>query len=451
MTVPIAELPRAGLAPAAARSSTPAFCSAVAAVALQICYPLVHESTRDRLTAAVVVTFAMAAALHAAGCIGVARGLTVVAISVGIGFVAEVVGVHSGIPFGSYRYADSLGPRLAGVPIIVGLAWAMMAWPAAVVARRLARTRISQVVIGAWALASWDLFLDPQMVAAGHWTWREPTPHLPGVPTVPLTNLLGWLVVSAVVSLAGQYIVGLAFGTAGRPDACALPLDVCLLDSRAHRLLRTARRRAVGRARNGPCRPTTGGDSGAAPMTAWPSLVRIGTGLAMLGTAHTALNAELLRSLRNGDGSVSRCAVSILVPARDEAPNIAACLLSLLAQDVRPAAKIIILDDGSCDGTADIARAVAGADSRVRIMTGQPVPPTLARQAVRLPPTGRRGSRLGCAGIRRCRRSARSDRPSAWRSACWIATTSTSSRHIHARSRAASQSASSSHCCSGRG
>jgi putative membrane protein len=220
VTVPIAELPPAGLAPARTFVNA-SILFTVAAVALQICYPLVHESTRDRLTAAVVVTFAMAAALHAAGCIGVARGLTVVAISVGIGFVAEVVGVRSGIPFGSYRYADSLGPRLAGVPIIVGLAWAMMAWPAAVVARRLAQTRISQVVIGAWALASWDLFLDPQMVAAGHWTWREPTAHLPGVPTVPLTNLLGWLVVSAAVSLAGQHIVG---SRSVRPDGPMLAL-----------------------------------------------------------------------------------------------------------------------------------------------------------------------------------------------------------------------------------
>ena len=195
--MPLAELPRAGLSPARTLGRVRT-CPSIqllrgAAVALQICYPLVHESTRDRVTAAVVVTFAIAAALHAAGCVGVARGLAVIALSVGIGFVAEVAGVHSGIPFGSYRYADTLGPRAAGVPIIVGLAWAMMAWPAAVVARRLGRTRISQVVIGAWALASWDLFLDPQMVAAGHWAWQDPTPHLPGVPTVPLTNLLGWL------------------------------------------------------------------------------------------------------------------------------------------------------------------------------------------------------------------------------------------------------------------
>ena len=109
-------------------------------------------------------------------------------------------------------------------------------------------------------------------------------------------------------------------------------------------------------------------------MTAWPSLVRIGTGLAVLGTAHTALNAELLRRPRNDDGQASQCTVSILVPARDEASNIAACLRSLFAQDVRPAAEIIVLDDGSSDHTADIARTVAGAENRVRILTGHPVP-----------------------------------------------------------------------------
>ena len=186
-------------------------------------------------------------------------------------------------------------------------------------------------------------------------------------------------------------------------------------------------------------------------MTAWPSLVRIGTGLAVLGTAHTALNAELLRRPGNGDGRVSRCAVSILVPARDEAPNIAACLLSLLAQDVRPAAKIIILDDGSCDGTADIARAVAGAESRVRIMTGQPVPRHWLGKPYACHQLAAAARRLGRVGVRTMPTFGSLHTPSAWRSACWIATTSTSSRHIHARSRAASQSAWSSHCCSGRG
>jgi uncharacterized membrane protein len=53
--------------------------------------------------------------------------------------------------------------------------------------------------VGAAALTAWDVFLDPQMVAAGHWTWFDPTPALPLVPGIPLTNYAGWLLVSVLV------------------------------------------------------------------------------------------------------------------------------------------------------------------------------------------------------------------------------------------------------------
>ena len=58
-------------------------------------------------------------------------------------------------------------------------------------------------------------------------------------------------------------------------------------------------------------------------MSGGPFLVRIGTGLAVLGTVHTALNAALLRRPVTEDDPASQPTVSILVPARDEAPRIA--------------------------------------------------------------------------------------------------------------------------------
>jgi uncharacterized membrane protein len=60
-------------------------------------------------------------------------------------------------------------------------------------------------VVGAWALATWDLFLDPQMVAAGRWRWRDSSAHLPGIPNVPVSNYLGWLGVALVMSLGLQW------------------------------------------------------------------------------------------------------------------------------------------------------------------------------------------------------------------------------------------------------
>lgn len=66
--------------------------------------------------------------------------------------------------------------------------------------------------------------------------------------------------------------------------------------------------------------------------------------------------------------------VSVLVPARDEAARIAATVRGLLAQDY-PRFEVIILDDASRDGTAEVARSAAGGDARLRLLNGADLPP----------------------------------------------------------------------------
>jgi len=180
---------------------------AAATVLGQIGYPLVHGSRRDQLTVVVVVLFALTSVSHAWLSRGARVACAVVIATAVPGFAVEVLGVHTGYPFGRYHYASTLGVRFWGVPVVIALAWTMFAWPAALVARRLARTFAVRVAIGAWALAAWDLFLDPQMVAAGHWRWSYPSPHLPGVDAVPLTNYAGWLLASTLISLVLQGVL----------------------------------------------------------------------------------------------------------------------------------------------------------------------------------------------------------------------------------------------------
>jgi hopene-associated glycosyltransferase HpnB len=60
--------------------------------------------------------------------------------------------------------------------------------------------------------------------------------------------------------------------------------------------------------------------------------------------------------------------VTIVVPARDEAETIGRCLASLLAQNYRGVVRIVLVDDGSADGTANIARALD--DPRLTVVTG---------------------------------------------------------------------------------
>lgn len=65
--------------------------------------------------------------------------------------------------------------------------------------------------------------------------------------------------------------------------------------------------------------------------------------------------------------------VSVCIPARDEAATIGATLAGLRAQEP-PVGEILVLDDGSSDGTAAIATAAAAGDPRVRVLPGEPLP-----------------------------------------------------------------------------
>lgn len=182
-----------------------AWLAGTATVGCQMAFPFTGGGTPG-LTIVTVALFALAGVSHAFAHRGPVAAVLLVAIAGGMGWFVEAIGVRTGVPFGRYEYAGTLGPQLLDVPVVVALGWLMMAYPALLVGRVLAggivdgpARRPVAVGIGAWALASWDVFLDPQMIDAGHWRWLDPQPSLPGVAGVPLTNFAGWLFVALVL------------------------------------------------------------------------------------------------------------------------------------------------------------------------------------------------------------------------------------------------------------
>jgi hypothetical protein len=96
----------------------------------------------------------------------------------------------------------------------------------------------------------------------------------------------------------------------------------------------------------------------------------------VVAAAHALVNARLMR-VPPANPPECREPVSVLVPARDEAHRIAPTIRSLLDQRGVPDLEVVVLDDGSTDGTAAEVRRVAAGDPRLRVVTGDPPPPGL--------------------------------------------------------------------------
>lgn len=97
----------------------------------------------------------------------------------------------------------------------------------------------------------------------------------------------------------------------------------------------------------------------------------IGMGLCFLGFG--GINVLYMRRATRDPEVYEGPMVSILVPARNEEGRILPCLEGLKKQSYGNY-EVILLDDGSTDGTLALLDAAAAGDSRFRVISGAPLP-----------------------------------------------------------------------------
>lgn len=121
------------------------------------------------------------------------RLIAALAIPLVLGLVAEWIGVHTGLPFGVYSYGDNLGPKVAGVPLLIGVNWAILTFATAGIASEWATNRWSRAALGAVLMTALDIWMEPVAPLFDFWTFDGGQ--------APLLNYGGWLLVSFVIQL----------------------------------------------------------------------------------------------------------------------------------------------------------------------------------------------------------------------------------------------------------
>ncbi|MEI7631475.1 MAG: glycosyltransferase family A protein [Actinomycetes bacterium] len=100
------------------------------------------------------------------------------------------------------------------------------------------------------------------------------------------------------------------------------------------------------------------------------ALVTAGSIASATLTAQIALNLALIKKPCTPNSPITE-RVSILLPVRNEVHRVEPTLRSMINQQGLADLEIIVLDDGSTDGTADAVRRVAAGDPRVRLIQDQ--------------------------------------------------------------------------------
>lgn len=109
-------------------------------------------------------------------------GLFCFIVLAGIG--AEWIGVNTGFLFGTYSYGENLGPKIGGVPYLIGANWAVLSFCSGAVSNAWGLPRGLRVLFAGLLMLGLDYFMEGLAPAFDFWEFRGGEP--------PLWNYICW-------------------------------------------------------------------------------------------------------------------------------------------------------------------------------------------------------------------------------------------------------------------
>ena len=108
-------------------------------------------------------------------------------------FVAEVIGVKSGLIFGNYKYGEVLGVKAFEVPLLIGINWVLVMLGAISLGNYFSTNIFLKSLVAALISVIFDIILEPVAITLGYWKWSTVSP--------PLSNYNSWFVIVFILTL----------------------------------------------------------------------------------------------------------------------------------------------------------------------------------------------------------------------------------------------------------
>ncbi|MBK8555896.1 MAG: carotenoid biosynthesis protein [Lewinellaceae bacterium] len=121
------------------------------------------------------------------------KKLGIAAVFFFAGMAIEWVGVHYGFLFGEYVYGANLGIKIDGVPLLIGVNWALLTFASAAIAARIFRHPAAKILFGAALMVFLDLFIEVAAPPLDFWIWT--------LGDAPLRNYVSWFGFAALFHL----------------------------------------------------------------------------------------------------------------------------------------------------------------------------------------------------------------------------------------------------------
>ncbi|MBC7695668.1 MAG: carotenoid biosynthesis protein [Burkholderiales bacterium] len=109
-----------------------------------------------------------------------------------IGFISEIIGVKTGLIFGSYNYGNNLGIKVFEVPLIISLNWALILNCSLLIGSYITNHKLLLSLITAIIATGLDVLIEQSAPKMDFWYFNE------GI--AGLHNYVSWFTISFFVS-----------------------------------------------------------------------------------------------------------------------------------------------------------------------------------------------------------------------------------------------------------